>query len=305
MKLSFHVPEKDDGKPAFEILSQKGMSRLLIKRIRLYGQLTVNGLPKRMKDPLTVGDLVEATYKEDHEQFALRPNHGIPILYEDEWCIVCDKPADLVTHPSWQHMDDSLIQRLSDQTLHPVMRLDRETSGLIVVAKNGFAHHAISHATMNKAYMALVHGVFAPTEGSIDAPIGRSTDSIMLREVREDGRRAVTHYKTLAYNPTANVSLVRFVLETGRCHQIRVHSLSLGHPLLGDGLYGVCSLAYPRPELWDTEKDLSMKRQALHACELSFQHPESRETLHFVLPAPDDFPLFTLFPDDVSSLSPE
>ena len=286
MKLSFVSTDNDT--PAYEVLAKKGMSRLLLKRIRLYGQLLVNHQPARMKDPLYTGDIVEVIYKSDHLDFSLRPNHQIHIYYEDEWFIVCEKPAGLVTHPSWQHMDDSLITRLSENPLHPVMRLDRETSGLIVIAKNGFAHHAISTAPMKKEYLGILYGSLQPEHGTIDAPVGRSTDSIMLREVRDDGRHAVTHYKTEINIPEENLSLVRFKLETGRCHQIRVHCLYKGHPLVGDGLYGIHSLAYPNESISGAENDKKIQRQALHAANLSFIHPISQEELSFESPLPDD-----------------
>ena len=292
MKFEFVVEAKDDGRPAFEILTDKGMSRLLLKRVRIYGDLLVNGVHQRMKDPLHTGEHIVALYRDDHEEFTLRENHGIHIYYEDEWCIVCEKPADLVTHPSWQHMDDSLIQRLSEHTLHPVMRLDRETSGLIVVAKNGFSHHAIAFAPMEKKYLALVYGRFEPSSGTIDAPIGRSDTSIMLREVRENGRTAVTHYETLSYNEISGLSLMRFVLETGRCHQIRVHSLYRGHPLLGDGLYGVRSIEYPNENIFGIANEDRIHRQALHAAYLSFIHPVTQEKLCFESLLPEDMQIF-------------
>ena len=288
MKLTLTVLQKDNARPAFEILSEKGLSRLLIKRIRLYGELLVNKKPARMKDAVYTDDILDITYRTDHEDFTLRPNHGISIYFEDEWLLVCEKPACLVTHPSWQHMDDSLIQRLSEQRLHPVMRLDRETSGLIVIAKNGFAHHSISFSPMEKEYLSIVYGKFEPETGSIDKPIERSDTSIMLREVRPDGKKAITHYRTISFNEKKNVSLVRFTLETGRCHQIRVHSRYMGHPLICDGLYGVLSLAYPVPDMPGIENESKISRQALHASYLSFIHPVTGEKMVFESPLPED-----------------
>ena len=286
MKLTFITEQNNI--PAYDVLASKGMSSLLLKRIRLHGQLLVNQQPARMKDPLFIGDLVEIVYKTDHIDFAMRPDHQIHIYFEDEWIIVCEKPADLVTHPSWQHMDDSLITRLSEHPLHPVMRLDRETSGLIVIAKNGFAHHFISNAPMRKEYLGIIHGVLTPAIGTINAPIGRASDSIMLREVRDDGRRAVTHYQTEKVFPEKNLSLVRFKLETGRCHQIRVHCLHNGCPIVGDGLYGICSLAYSNESILGVKNEKKITRQALHAADLGFIHPVSHEDLSFKSPLPDD-----------------
>jgi len=289
MKLEFVINNDENGKLAHEVLSGRmKMSRLMIKRIRLYGRLLVNGMPARMKDPVFSGDQMEALYEDEQKPASIRPDCVIPVLYEDEWLIVCEKPAGLVTHPSWQHMDDSLIQRLSEQRLHPVMRLDRETSGLIVIAKNGFAHHVISVDTMEKEYLAIVHGAFDPPEGTINLPIGRASDSIMIREVREDGHPSITHYKQIKYYPNNDISLVRFVLETGRCHQIRVHARYLGHPLVGDGLYGPLSDDYPDPGLPTIGMETKIGRQALHACHLSFHHPITHEKLSFESDIPED-----------------
>jgi len=289
MRLEFTINHDEHGKMAHEILSGRmKMSRLMIKKVRLYGKLLVNGESARMKDPVSSGDHVEALYEDDQTQATVRPDCGISILYEDDWLIVCEKPAGLVTHPSWQHMDDSLIQRLSEQRLHPVMRLDRETSGLIVIAKNGFAHHVISSDSMSKEYLGIVHGTFEETDGTIDLPIGRADDSIMIRAVRQDGHPSITHYHTEKYYPDKDISLVRFVLETGRCHQIRVHARHLGHPLVGDGLYGPSSCDYPVPDMPSIGMDLCIERQALHACSLGFYHPITHELLHFDSEIPQD-----------------
>jgi len=289
MKLTFTILDNESGKAAYEVLSDRmKMSRLMIKKIRLYGTLLINGEPARMKASVSGGDRIEAMYEEHLGQAEIRPDCSVKIYFEDDWLIVCEKPADLVTHPSWQHMDDSLIQRLSDQRLHPVMRLDRETSGLIVIAKNGFAHHVISDAPMEKEYLGIVHGAFPDSYGTIDAPIGRASDSIMIRVVREDGHPSVTHYHTEKFFPDIGLSLVRFVLETGRCHQIRVHSRHLGHPIVGDGLYGPLSVDYPDPGMPSASMDSRISRQALHACSLSFYHPLTHEKMCFKSALPRD-----------------
>lgn len=289
MRLEFTINKEEHGKMAYEVLSSRmRMSRLMIKKVRLYGKLLVNGESARMKDPVSSGDQMEALYEDEQIQATVRIDCGIPILYEDEWLLVCEKPAGLVTHPSWQHMDDSLIQRLSEQRLHPVMRLDRETSGLIVIAKNGFAHHVISSDSMEKEYLGIIHGAFDVPDGTINEPIGRASDSIMIREVRQDGYPSVTHYHTEKYLPGKDISLVKFVLETGRCHQIRVHSRYLGHPLVGDGLYGPASCDYPVPDMPSIDMDKCIERQALHACRLSFFHPITHEKMSYESDIPKD-----------------
>ncbi|MBN1891676.1 MAG: RluA family pseudouridine synthase [Clostridiales bacterium] len=263
------------------------MSRHMIKKIRLYGQLLVNGTASRMKDPVYAGDNIEAHY--DKESNAARRQHcTISVYFEDDWLFVCEKPAGLVTHPSWQHMDDSLIQRLSDDRLHPVMRLDRETSGVIIIAKNGYSHNQIISETMEKEYIGIVHGRFEPSSGIINLPIGRSDSSIITRVVRDDGKKSITGYQTLLTNDVTNVSMVRFVLKTGRCHQIRVHSAHLGHPLVGDGLYGLCSMDSKSADRFHLRNESLIDRQALHAAYLSFIHPITREKMVFKSPLPVD-----------------
>jgi 23S rRNA pseudouridine1911/1915/1917 synthase len=289
MKLAFHISPDDHGRPAHDVLSEKmRMSGQMIKKIRLYGRLLVNGSAARMKDPVSSGDLIEAAYEDELGTPQIRSECSIRVLHDDEWMIVCEKPSDLVTHPSWQHMDDSLIQRLSSGRLHPVMRLDRETSGLIVVAKNGHAHHLISSMPMEKEYVGIVYGQFEPSSGIIDCPIGRADNSIMIRVVRSDGRTAITEYSTIAHDDAVGLSVVRFVLRTGRCHQIRVHSRHLGHPIVGDGLYGPLSRDYKDPDFAHIEYESMINRQALHASHLLFHHPISGEMLEFISPMPAD-----------------
>lgn len=168
------------------------------------------------------------------------------------------------------------------------MRLDRETSGLIVIAKNGYAHNTVSKNKMEKEYVGIVYGTFEPEEGTIDRPIGRDENSIMIRIVREDGHPSVTHYKTIQKLPEKNLSVVSYKLETGRCHQIRVHSLYLGHPLVGDGLYGPRSNDFPNPDMPCIENEQKISRQALHACKLGFYHPITNEWMEFTSEMPDD-----------------
>lgn len=294
MRIEFKVPLEFDGMPVHEILkSYKSMSSTLIKRIRLHGQLNVNGVHHRMIDTVKSGDLIHASFGHEDGVPVIRRDQGIHIYYQDPHLVVCEKPADLVTHPSWQHMDDSLIQRLSLQTLHPVMRLDRETSGLIVVALDGYTHHLLNQTIIDKIYLGIIYGQFEPPIGLIDLPIGRADHSIMIREVREDGRIAKTQYETIEYNQAKNISLVRYKLLTGRCHQIRVHSRHLGHPLVGDGLYGPNSDDYGRPDWPNIELERNISRQALHAHKLTFAHPITQEKLEFVSPLPID--MQTLF----------
>ena len=289
MQMHITVLSDENGKKIYDILRDRlQMSNLLCKRIRLYGELYLNGFPARMIAQAEEGDDILIIYDDAEGIIHTKPDTDIKIYYEDEWIIVCEKPGNLVTHPSWQHMDDSLLQRLCDTRLHPIMRLDRETSGLIVIAKNGYAHNTVSKNKMEKEYIGIVYGAFEPEEGTIDLPIGRDENSIMIRIVREDGHPSVTHYKTLRALPERNLSVVSYKLETGRCHQIRVHSRHLGHPLVGDGLYGPRSNDFPDPDMLHIENEDKISRQALHACKLGFYHPITNEWMEFSSEMPSD-----------------
>ncbi len=289
MQMHITVLPEEEGMKIFEILQKRlQMSNQMCKKIRLYGELYLNNFPARMIAETKDGDDIYIIYDDAEGIVHSRPDTDIHIYYEDDWLIVCEKPGNLVTHPSWQHLDDSLLQRLSDSRLHPVMRLDRETSGLIVIAKNGYAHNTISKNKMEKEYVGIVYGIFDPPEGTIDLPIGRDENSIMIRIVREDGHPSITHYKTVETIPERNLSVVSYRLETGRCHQIRVHSRHLGHPLVGDGLYGPLSNDFPVPNMPHIDNESRIKRQALHACRLGFIHPITNEWMEFHSDMPQD-----------------
>lgn len=283
MEIIYLVTAQDHGVRAVDVLiSRTGMSRLQTKRIRLYGELLNNGKPWRMIDPVAAGDqLVARTREENLPKVPLRQPSEIGFIYQDEWLVVLNKPAGLVVHPTYLHERGTLTDLLSDQPLHPVSRLDRDTSGLVLIARNGHAHYVITQHPMRKIYWGLIHGRMKDRQGLIDAPIGRAPGSIMLRQVTPDGAPARTLYQEVHYFPHNDISAVRFELLTGRTHQIRVHCQSIGHPLIGDGLYG-------RLENNATELDLKLGRQALHALSLTFQHPLSGESLTLRAPLPQD-----------------
>lgn len=287
MKINYRIEARYDGREIRDILSAEfNMSNNMIKKVKLYGTMEINGVHRRVIDTVNEGDMMYAAYDDDAGD--LKKDSGIKIYYEDEWIAVCEKPAGIVTHPTHGHLDDSLLTRLSDNTLHPVMRLDRETSGIITIAKNGYAHDQMVKYKMNKKYKAIVYGRYDPTEGTIDKPIKRRPNSVMIRDVAPDGHPSITHYKELQYDEAKNISLVEFVLETGRCHQIRVHSLSEGHPLVGDGLYGPNSVDNPNDIEGSKELDALVGRQALHAYYLKIRHPISGEEMEFESDLPED-----------------
>jgi 23S rRNA pseudouridine1911/1915/1917 synthase len=239
-----------------------------------------------------------------------RPAHNVAqdialtIIFEDEHLLVVDKPAGLVVHPAAGNYDGTLVNALLHHcagrlsgiggVARPgiVHRIDKDTSGLLVVAKTDPAHEGLSaqfaNHSINRRYKAIVAGV--PTSGTVDAPLARSTYDRKKVAIQARGKRAVTHY-TLVTALKKDAALIECRLETGRTHQVRVHMTSIGHPLLGDPVYG-----RSRPHHRAILQKLDFNRQALHAAELGFVHPVSRETLHFESEMPDDMQqLFSAF----------
>ena len=247
------------------------------------------GNPIWLKEELTPGETLTVRLYEDIENSSpiIPSDEPIDIIYEDEDLILLNKRGDLVVHPSYAHYTDSLSNALAgyykktgqEHVMRVIGRLDRETSGLIIFAKNRHSASILSHQSANmsrrKEYLALCSGIFDKKEGTVDAPIERIPGQRMIREVRSDGKSAITHYSVVEeYN---GFSLVRLRLDTGRTHQIRVHMSYLGHPLLGDNLYGK-----------EIEDNRGLTRAALHACHLEFDQPITGEHLSFDADIPKD-----------------
>lgn len=260
MKLYYTVKANEDGWTAQRILKEKlGFSGLLVKQVRNLGLLTVNGQRHRTKDPVYAGQLLCA------DDYGLNPIYpkpfeapqDIPIVYQDDWILVCSKPANLVTHPTYLHHENNLTARLSSELLHPINRLDRDTSGLVLIGKNGYAHHRHANIDMLKEYIAFVHGTNIPDEGCINQPIARAPGSIIMREINLKGQEAITYFTCLQRWPQANISLLKFRLGTGRTHQIRVHCLYSAMPLVGETLYG-CNRLFPT---WPQRNPVKLRLQ--------------------------------------------
>lgn len=252
------------------------------------GNVKVNGQAVKPKYKLKTGDQVTIT-PEAPQKIDLEPeNIPLDIVYEDDDVIVVNKPQGMVVHPAPGHPNHTLVNALLYHSplstingeFRPgiVHRIDKDTSGLLMVAKNDMAHRSLAAQlkakTNKREYVALVHGVIKPDTGTIDAPIGRSRKDRKKQAIVSGGRHAVTHFKVL--KRYRHYTLVSCRLETGRTHQIRVHMKSIGHPLAGDPLYG------PR-------KTLPGKGQYLHARELGFKHPRTGKELLFTAPLPDYF----------------
>ncbi|MDB5692822.1 MAG: RluA family pseudouridine synthase [Alphaproteobacteria bacterium] len=226
-------------------------------------------------------------------------NIALEIVFEDDHLLLVDKPAGMVVHPAAGNRDGTLVNALLHHcagrlsgiggVARPgiVHRIDKDTSGLLVVAKTDVAHEGLAaqfaRHSIDRRYLAVTAGRPNPLEGKVDAPLARSSANRQKMAIVEDGRgkRAVTHYRTL--RPLRESALVECRLETGRTHQVRVHMASIGHPLLGDPVYG-----RSRPAHRELLKRLNFERQALHAAELGFIHPVTGQSLSFKSAVPSD-----------------
>lgn len=287
MSVSWIV-QKDEPQHLKAFLKDKGVSRRIIGRTKFHGgAFVVNGQEVRIRTPLEEGDRVQLQLPIE----AANPNleatdQPLEILYEDEHYLIINKPVDLISVPSPAHRGDTVASRVKGYLLrqdyrhkvvHVVTRLDRYTSGVMLIAKNMLGHSLmgklLEEQTLEKYYEAVIEGHLETKEGLIEAPIARSPDSIIERMVAADGKPSLTQYKVL-HDLADDLSHVALALHTGRTHQIRVHMAHLGHPLAGDDLYG------------GTKKFIA--RQALHCKKLVFDHPFSGERLEITAPLPHD-----------------
>jgi len=264
-----------------------GLTRSQIKRLIQGGRVLVNDMPCRPGQQVRAGDRVSLVVPPPRP-VAIEPEEiPLSVVYQDAHLLVVDKPAGLTVHPAPGHPSGTLVNALLAVVpdlkgiggeLRPgiVHRLDKETSGLMVVAKTHQAHlelsRQIKERQVEKGYLALVSGVVTPSEGVIDAPIGRNPRHRKKMAVVAGGRAARTRYKVL--RSSDRYSLVEVMLETGRTHQIRVHFASLSRPLVGDRVYG--------------NRSPLLRRQFLHAHLLGFTHPETGEWRQFTSPLPAD-----------------
>lgn len=282
MRLEWTVPE---GAPEMMLRNfvrkSGGLSASLWKRVKWNGVVTVNGdAVHNARMTVRAGDRVACEWDETTDIVPARI--PLSVVYEDDALLIIDKGPGMIIHPTHKSLHDSLVNAVAGYFadrgercgIHPVYRLDRNTTGLVVVAKSAREQWALSrsHDQITRQYLAVCAGHLAEDAGVIDEPIGRKPGSIVEWMVREDGRPARTAYEVLARG--ANCDFLRLRLFTGRTHQIRVHLSHLGHPLLGDDLYGgPCG---------------RIARQALHAADVAFRHPATGEPLHFSAPLPED-----------------
>lgn len=284
--LEWKIQRADAGKLIREYLKEQEISKTALTDIKFSGgSIKLNGEEVTVRKPLSEGDVLLVEFPPESISESME-GEDIPlhILYEDDYVLVVNKPAGMSTIPSREHPTGSLANAIIGYykkiglatTVHIVTRLDRDTSGLVLIAKHRHIHHLMSkqqkEGTLKRKYEALAEGVFSETKGTIEKSIGRKSDSIIEREVQDGGQYACTRFEVLKqYTTFAHVKLQ---LETGRTHQIRVHLSHIGHPLLGDDLYG-----------GETSR---IKRQALHCAKLTFIHPIEKNELRFACDLADD-----------------
>ena len=271
-----------------------GLSRSRVVELIGAGQVLLDGAAITKSDRVSVGSMLEVELDDQPRVAAVRPEQveGVVIVYDDEDIVVIDKPVGVAAHPSLGWTGPDVLSHLAGAGFRIstsgvperrgiVQRLDVGTSGLMVVAKSERAYTILKRAfrsrSVDKIYHALVQGHPDPFTGTIEAPIGRHPGADYKMAVMERGRHSVTHYSTLEAFVAA--TLLEIKLETGRTHQIRVHTAAIRHPCVGDLMYGA------DPVLADK---LGLERQWLHAVRLSFAHPSSGELMQFESPYPPD-----------------
>jgi len=293
--LTFTLDRRAPRLDAFLAGAHPDVSRSRWKQLIETGHVTLNETPVRKPNtPLSPGDELVCTLPPPEPVGLVATAIPLDILHEDTDLIVLNKPPGLVVHPAPGHAADTLVNALLHHCtdlagiggeLRPgiVHRLDKDTSGVLVVAKNEQAVAALvaqfSAHTVEKDYLALVWGTPKKPAGTVDLPIGRHPVHRKKMAIAEKGRPAVTHYETLAAGPLA--ALLRVRIETGRTHQIRVHMAHLGHPVVGDTTYGRARRGLP--------DGLEIPRQMLHAHALKIAHPRTGAPLAFTAPPPEDF----------------
>lgn len=261
------------------------ISDRLLAKLKNAQKIFINGEKVSVRASLKTGDLVEVNLDFLENNSNIVPTKmELDILFEDETMLIINKPAGVPVHPSMGHFEDSLSNGIRfyfdeiglKRKIRPVNRLDKDTSGIVIFAKNEYVQECLvkqmKKNTFVKEYIAVCSGSFDCKAGTIDAPIARKEDSIIERCVSEAGDKAVTHYEVL--KNVNNYSVVKCILETGRTHQIRVHLAHIGHPLLGDTLYGTSSPL--------------IHRQALHAYKVKFIHPISLKSIELTAKIPND-----------------
>lgn len=291
----YFTVENEEGERIDKYLAEtfEDCSRSYIQKLIKDGLVNVNGKPVKANYRLVLGDRVEMSIPEIKEPDIVAEDLSLDILYEDKDVIVVNKPKQMVVHPAPGHYSGTLVNGLMyhcgdelsgiNGMMRPgiVHRIDMDTTGSLIVCKNDAAHQSLSEQlkehSINRIYVAIVHGNIKEDEGTVNAAIGRHpTERKKMSTQAKNGRNAVTHYKVL--ERFGNYTYIQCKLETGRTHQIRVHMSSIGHPLVGDEVYGPKKCPFPK-----------LIGQTLHAKTLGFMHPATHEYVEVEAPLPEYF----------------
>ncbi|NYB72656.1 RluA family pseudouridine synthase [Sedimentibacter hydroxybenzoicus DSM 7310] len=275
---------QENGKTVKDILSENlNFSRRLSKKLEINDKIFLNDKVIRLNKRVCIGDVLSLKFDEDEDEYTAI-DIPINIVYEDDDLLVVNKPPYIVVHPTKSHQNNTIANGVAyyfrekglKRKVRLVNRLDMNTSGIVIIAKNPYAHNELSKQMkgnkVDKYYYAIVEGIIENGCGTINEPIARLNADDIMRIVHPSGKDCITHYSVeKRFN---NLTLVKLKLETGRTHQIRVHMKHIGHIVLGDSLYG-------------SESDL-IKRQALHCYEMKFLQPSTAEEIVIKCPLPED-----------------
>ena len=285
MKLEYKIKDKKYENIKQILKEEFHISDRLIIKLKKNKQLYLNNEAISINHKFNIEDILSINldfYEESENIVPTKMN--LNILFEDDGLLILDKPAGIPVHPSMMHYENSLSNGVKyyfnsinlKRKIRPVNRLDKNTSGILIFAKNEYIQECLVKqmklGLFKKEYIALLEGNIKENKGTINAPIARKKESIIEREISKDGASSVTHYELIKNYD--NFCLVKFILETGRTHQIRVHSKYIGHPILGDTLYGNSSNL--------------INRQALHAYKINFVHPITNKKIEIISKPPKD-----------------
>jgi 23S rRNA pseudouridine1911/1915/1917 synthase len=275
---------QENGKTVKGIMSENlNFSRRLSKKLELSDRLYINGRVAKLNKSVSTGDMLSIEFDEDEDEYDA-VDIPIDIVYEDNDLLVVNKPPYIVVHPTKSHQNNTIAngvafyfkQKSIKRKVRLVNRLDMNTSGIVIIAKHPYAHNELANQmksnSVDKYYYAIVDGIIKDDKGTINEPIARLNPEDIIRVVHPSGKECITHYiveKRFNY-----MTLVKLKLETGRTHQIRVHMKFIGHPIIGDTLYG--------------KESEQITRQALHCYEMKFKQPITREELLITCPLPED-----------------
>ena len=299
MILTRVIDSADAGKTVLSVLKNNFcLSTKLLRRLKVKNLIAVNGRSVYTNYILSENDVLTVTIEQTSvsSQNVLPESIPLDVLYEDDCFIAINKPHNMIVHPTNNHLTGTLANALAykylstrcsgesqdvcEDGVHPVSRLDRDTTGVALFAKNSHIAHLFHEMhkkhSIEKEYVGIVTGIFVPPSGEINLPIERAEGSIMLRRTSVSGKPALTLFKTADVNESASASLVLFYPVTGRTHQIRLHAKELGHPLLSDDLYG------------NEKRAEIISRHALHSLSMKFSHPLTLEPITICAPLPDD-----------------